>query len=135
MGTRFLLFLRKATGTLALSVILLALEEAGDMKTSILMSVFAVLLAFVFMSCAMSEISWSMKENTPNPLRQIVGLPSVAIGNLNPSARNPGVEILCTGLFDVPGGYCTYFAPGVPFIYFPMASNFTVIENSTRSEK
>ncbi len=43
-----------------------------------------------------------------------MGLSSVAVGNLNPSARNPGIELLCTGLYDVPGGYCNYFTLGVP---------------------
>jgi hypothetical protein len=104
------------------------------MKTNMIISIIAVLLTFVFLSSAASEIVWSAKENNPESLRQIVGLPSIAIGNLNPSARNPGVELLCTGLYDVPGGYCNYFALGVPFIDFPMASNFTIIRNSTESE-
>jgi len=94
------------------------------MKSRILVLLIVVLLTFVFLSCSLSEISWSMKENAPNSLRQIVGLPSVAIGNLNPSARNPGLELLCTGLYDVPGGYCNYFALGVSFINFTMAGNF-----------
>ncbi len=89
----------------------------------------AILLTFVFVSCAVSEISWSSKENHTDSLRQVVGLPSIAVGNLSPSARNPGVEALCTGLYDVPGGYCNYFSMGVPFINFPMATNFTVIES------
>jgi hypothetical protein len=53
----------------------------------------------------------------------------VAVGNLNPSARNPGLELLCTGMYDVPGGYCYYNAWGVPFAGFPMATNFTIIGN------
>jgi hypothetical protein len=90
-----------------------------------------ILLSFVFISCLVSEISWSLKENNPDPIRQAIGLPSVAVGNLSPSARNPGVELLCTGIYDVPGGYCNYFTMGVSFITFPMASNFTVINNQT----
>jgi hypothetical protein len=89
----------------------------------------AILLAFVFISCAASEISWSMKKNNEASLRFVVGLPSVAVGNLSPSARNPGVEVLCTGLYDVPGGYCNYFSMGIPFIGFPMATNFTIVES------
>ena len=96
------------------------------MKSRIFLFLVVSLLAFVFLSCALSEISWLTKENSPNTLRQVVGLPSVAIGNLNPSARNPGVEILCTGLYDVPGGYCNYFALGVPFINFTAVGNFTI---------
>ncbi len=88
----------------------------------------AVLTVFVVFVCAANEISWSTKENNPDALREIVGLPSIAVGNLNPSARNPGLELLCTGLYDVPGGYCSYFAPGVPYINFTMASNFTTGE-------
>jgi hypothetical protein len=87
-----------------------------------------ILVTFVFVSCAVSEISWSTKEKNAGSLRYIVGIPSIAVGNLSPAARNPGTEVLCTGLYDVPGGYCNYFSMGVPFIDFPMATNFTVIE-------
>ena len=96
------------------------------MKNRIILGLLAVLLTFVILSCVASEISWSMKQSNSDPLRQVVGLPSVAVGNLNPSARNPGLELLCTGLYDVPGGYCNYFALGVPFVNFKMANNFTV---------
>jgi hypothetical protein len=105
------------------------------MKSKMLIYAIAILLTFVFVSCVLSEISWSMKETHTDSLRYVVGLPSVAVGNLSPSARNPGVEVLCTGLYDVPGGYCNYFSMGVPFISFPMASNFTVISNSTDGGK
>jgi hypothetical protein len=105
------------------------------MKSKVLIYVIVVLLAFVLVSCVVSEISWSMKENHIDSLRYVVGLPSVAVGNLSPSARNPGVEVFCTGLYDVPGGYCNYFSMGVPFISFPMASNFTIIGNFTESGK
>jgi hypothetical protein len=104
------------------------------MKPKILIYAIAILLTFVIGSCALSEVSWSMKENTADSLRSAVGLPSLAVGNLSPSARNPGVEILCTGLYDVPGGYCNYFSMGVPFIDFP-AANFTVISNTTEGGK
>jgi hypothetical protein len=91
-----------------------------------------VLLVFILGSCAASEISWSMRDsNDSDALRQLTGLPSVAVGNLNPSARNPGVEVFCTGLYDVPGGYCNYFSMGTPFVDFKMATNFTVTNNST----
>jgi hypothetical protein len=99
------------------------------MKSRILVLTIAILLAFVFVSCSLSEISWAIKESNNDSLRYVVGLPSVAVGNLSPSARNPGVEVLCTGLYDVPGGYCNYFSMGVPYTGFPMATNFTVIES------
>jgi hypothetical protein len=101
------------------------------MKSKVLIYAIAILLTFVTVSCVASEISWSMKESQSDSLRYVVGLPSVAVGNLSPSARNPGVEFLCTGLYDVPGGYCNYYSMGVPFVSFQMASNFTVISNST----
>jgi hypothetical protein len=91
------------------------------MKTKTFLAMATVLLVFVSLSCLASELSWSAKANSPDSLRQIVGLPSIVVGNLNPSARNPGLEILCTSLYDVPGGYCYYFAPGLP------VTNFTVI--------
>ncbi len=105
------------------------------MKTRILLSLIALLLVLVAASTVASEISWSIKENNPDVLRQVVGLPSLAVGNLNPSARNPGVELLCTGLYDVPGGYCSYFSSSVSYIGFPMATNFTVIQNFTGSDR
>jgi len=105
------------------------------MKSRVLIYAIAILLTFVFVSCVASEVSWSLKENNNDSLRYVVGLPNVAVGNLSPSARNPGVEVLCTGLYDVPGGYCNYFSMGVPFISFPMATNFTVISNFTEAGK
>jgi hypothetical protein len=99
------------------------------MKSRTMIYVLAILLVFVFGSCVVSEISWSMKENAPDSLRQMVGLSSLAVGNLNPSARNPGVEFLCTGLYDVPGGYCNYFTMGVPFTNFSLPTGFTVVNN------
>ncbi len=96
------------------------------MRTRTLLCLTAALLAVVLVSTLLSEVFWSMKDNGADPLRQVVGLPSIAVGNLSPSARNPGVELLCTGFYDVPGGYCSYFTQGVPLINFPMAHNFTV---------
>jgi hypothetical protein len=87
----------------------------------------ALLLVFVSVSCLASELSWSAKAENPDYLRQLVGLPSVAVGNLNPSARNPGLEYLCTSLYDVPGGYCYYFTSGLP------VTNFTIIANISKS--
>ena len=92
------------------------------MKSRTLLMVLAALIAVVAVACATSEISWSTKTNSPDALRQTVGLPSIAIGNLNPSARNPGLEVLCTGLYDAPGGYCYYFTDGVPYINFTIVS-------------
>jgi hypothetical protein len=86
-----------------------------------------VLVFFVFISCIASELDWLNKESTSDPIREIVGLPSIAVGNLNPAARNPGLEILCTGLYDSPGGYCSYYTNGVPFFNYA-SGNITVSE-------
>lgn len=93
-----------------------------------------ILLIFVFSSCTTSELSWSMNETSPDSMRQLLGLPSVAVGNLNPSARNPGLEFLCTGFYDVPGGYCNYFSMGTPFTDLSIPKNFE-ITNSTKGVK
>jgi hypothetical protein len=84
---------------------------------------------FVSLSCIASEVSWANKEKVVDPTRELVRLPSVAIGNLSPAARNPGLEIFCTGLYDTPGGYCTYFTDGVPFTGFPPGGNITAIND------
>jgi len=96
------------------------------MKNRIILILFGALLVFIAVSYAANQISWSTKENTFDPTREVVGLPSIAIGNLSPSARVPGLELLCTALYDVPGGYCGYFTDGVPFIAFPIGGNITV---------
>jgi len=98
------------------------------MNPKILIYIIVLLLAFVFISCSLSEFFWSTRSNSEDNLRYVIGLPSIAIGNLSPAARNPGIEVLCTGIYDVPGGYCIYFSPGVPYIEFPMANNFTINE-------
>ena len=80
----------------------------------------------VLILCAASEFSWNIKEQTQQPIRTIIGLPSIAIGNLNPTARNPELEIFCTGLYDQPGGYCYYFSNGVPFVDYQYLANITL---------
>jgi hypothetical protein len=88
------------------------------------------LIALIAFSCLANELSWSSKEASPDPVREIVGLPSIAVGNLNPAARNPGLEVLCTAFYDTPGGYCSYFTDGVPFINFTAVGNITVSDNT-----
>ena len=97
---------------------------------TILISV-AVLLAIVFTSCVISEMAWLSRQNSPDALRKLLGLPSIAVGNLSPAARNPGLELFCTGLYDTPGGYCSYFTDGVPFINFKFGGNVTLGGNGT----
>jgi hypothetical protein len=85
------------------------------------------MLLFIVASCVLSEASWTSKENGAAPLAKTIGLASLVVGNLNPSARNPGLELFCTSLYDNPGGFCNYFAPGVP------PENFKVNVNVTAS--
>jgi hypothetical protein len=72
-----------------------------------------VLAVFIASSCLQSELAWANITNNPQPLRQLTGLPSLAVGNLSPATRNPGLET-CTSFYDVPGGFCSYYAPGAP---------------------
>ena len=84
-----------------------------------------VLIIANLLVCLVSEYSWSIKSNSSDSLRKLVGLPSVAVGDLNPAARNPGLEPLCASFYDVPGGYCSYFAQGVSVVNLTLACNIT----------
>jgi hypothetical protein len=97
------------------------------MKTRTLLLAMCGMLIFVFLSCAVSEIGWS-QESSSDSLQQILGLPSLAVGNLNPSARNPGFEALCVALSDSPGGYCYYFTSGIPPANLKIYTNITLGE-------
>jgi hypothetical protein len=90
--------------------------------------IICALMVFIFISAITSEWTWTNKEQVSSPMREAVGLPSIAIGNLNPASRNPGLELFCTGLLDTPGGYCTYFINGVPLLNFTLSGNITVSE-------
>jgi hypothetical protein len=96
------------------------------MRNKTLLIATASLLLFVLVSCAASEISWSITNSKTDSLRQLVGLPSIAEGNLNPASRNPALEIMCTSLYDSPGGYCYYFTNGIPITNITVISNVTV---------
>jgi len=100
------------------------------LRGRIVLLVVAALMIYVSLSCLISEVSWAAKWTTTDSLRELVGLPSLSVGNLNPAVRNHGCEILCTGLYDVPGGYCNYFTLGVSFVNFPMNWNITVSDRS-----
>jgi hypothetical protein len=100
------------------------------MKGKKMALIVGVLIFFIALSCASSELSWANKEATPDTVREAVGLPSIAVGNLNPAARNPGMELFCTGLYDTPGGYCDYFADGVPYINSDINDTVTVSDKS-----
>ncbi len=85
------------------------------------------LIVFVLVSCVLSEVSWSNKMKQTDSVRQYVGLSSIIVGNLNPSARSAGLEFLCTSLYDAPGGYCYYFVPGVPDMDLAINLNITKV--------
>jgi len=93
-----------------------------------LLSVFFLVLLVLICSLG-SELNWTYKEQVAEPLRRVTGLPSLAIGNLSPAARNPGLEMICTSLFDLPGGYCYYYEIGVPFEDYQYFGNITLKGN------
>ncbi len=64
-----------------------AFEGADEVKTRTMLAATTAMLVFVFLSCLASELSWSNKEDSSSSMRQLIGLPSIAIGNLNPSAK------------------------------------------------
>jgi hypothetical protein len=99
------------------------------MKNRTMLMIVVLLPSLVLVSCVLNEMAWLNKEKSPDPLREVLGLPSIAVGNLNPAARNPGLELFCTGLYDTPGGYCNYFTDGVPFLSFRSSGNVTLEEN------
>jgi hypothetical protein len=96
------------------------------MKNRTMLTIVVLLPILVLASCVFNELAWAAKEETPDPLREVLGLPSITVGNLNPAARNPGLELFCTGLYDTPGGYCNYFTDGVPFISFKLGGNVSL---------
>jgi len=99
------------------------------MKTRTILLLVVILPLIVLASCVVSEMSWLEKENVQSSFNQFSGLPSIAVGNLNPASRNPGLELFCTGLYDVPGGYCSYYSSGIPFNDFKFLANITVSES------
>ena len=96
------------------------------MRAKTILVLVTMLTAVVLIASVASEIWWADKKSAVDSARRLVGLPGIAIGNLSPAARNPGLEILCTGLYDTPGGYCSYFTNGVPFTGFPSGGNITI---------
>ncbi len=95
------------------------------MRVNLLLTT-TMLTAIVLTTCLFSEYSWIAKSSGQDSLRQLVGLPSIAVGNLSPAARNPALEIMCSGLGDTPGGYCNYFTSGSPYGEAVQVSNITV---------
>jgi hypothetical protein len=97
------------------------------MKKNGFFQLICVLFLAILVSCIYSELSWSIKSSQPDALRKLVGLPSIAVGNLNPAARNPGLELLCASFYDAPGGYCSYYTAGVSAVNLTLDCNVTVV--------
>ncbi len=75
----------------------------------------AALLMFVLVLSMnlVSEQAWSdaaRRVEEEQAIRRVVGLPSIAIGTYYGATRNPLLEVYCTSLYDVPGGYCYILA-------------------------
>jgi hypothetical protein len=86
------------------------------MRLSKVVLLLIVSTSFVVVSCIQSEISWAAKDAGPNLERAVAQLPNIAVGNLSTYVRSGGLEVMCTSLYDVPGGYCFYFTPGVSIL-------------------
>jgi p-aminobenzoyl-glutamate transporter AbgT len=111
----------------AFSPIELILKEVDELNKSKFFLFIVFLIVVIVLSCAFSEVSWSIKSESPDALRKLVGLPSLAVGDLNPAARNPALEQLCTSFFDVPGGNCIYYTQGIEKTNLTLACNVTEV--------
>jgi len=99
------------------------------MKTRTILLAVVILPSIILIGCVVNEIGWLSKEQSRPEFHRVLGLPSIAVGNLNPALRNPGLELFCTGTYDVPGGYCSYYTNGVPFNDFEYLANITLSGN------
>jgi hypothetical protein len=64
------------------------------------------------------HVSYRDNSQAKVDLRQVIGLPSIAIGTSQGATRNPLLEVYCTSLYDLPGGYC--YAIAATFVDTPM---------------
>ncbi len=66
-----------------------------------------ILMSFLIVAYVLNEQDWSKKRvSEENEIRAIIGLPSIALGTKYGATRNPLLELYCTSLYDLPGGYC-----------------------------
>jgi hypothetical protein len=71
----------------------------------LLLPVLAIILTAALVSVSVySESQWSMRKYD-RALREVVALPSIAIGTNYEGTRNPLIEVFVRSLYDVPGGY------------------------------
>ena len=79
-----------------------------------------ILTVLVLLSCLFNELYWESSIQNPvkADVRKTIGLPSIAIGTNYGATRNPLLEVYCTALYDMPGGYCYIFIAS--FVGWPM---------------
>jgi hypothetical protein len=81
-----------------------------------------ILTLMVFAFCFVNELNWVVLEQNPvrQTVREVIGLPSIALGTNYGATRNPLLEVYCTSLYDIPGGYCYIYIAS--FVGWPMQS-------------
>ena len=86
----------------------------------------SIILPVLVLACfAISQVNLIQEDKETNNLRELLGFPSLAIGNLSPAARELGLQLFCTGIYDTPGGYCSYYANGVYRDFSNYVANIT----------
>jgi hypothetical protein len=78
-----------------------------------LLAITLILPIIVLSFFAVNNLAIERTDKQTDNLRKVLGFPSLAIGNLNPASRQPGLEIFCTSIYDVPGSDCHYFTYGI----------------------
>ena len=79
------------------------------------------LLLLIMTATVQSELYWRDVTSNPrpqDPIRALMGLPSLAIGTTSSATRNPILETFCTSLYDSPGGYC--YVVAASFVETPL---------------
>ena len=61
------------------------------MKEKFIIAALLLLFVAILGFYVRNESAWATRESEPQIIQQIVGLPSVAVGNLSPAARVPGL--------------------------------------------
>ncbi|MGQ9759008.1 MAG: hypothetical protein ACUVQ5_00315 [Candidatus Methanomethylicaceae archaeon] len=88
------------------------------MKKVNILPIMAVFFTLALMiTCVSNQMLWQTREYHTE-LREIIGLPSIAIGTNYEGTRNPLLEVFVRPLYDVPGGY-DYVVPS-SFIDTPL---------------
>ena len=90
-------------------------------KINLLPLVALILTIMVFALCFINELSWAVlgQSEARKTVREVIGLPSIALGTNYGATRNPLLEVYCTSLYDMPGGYCYIYIAS--FVGWPMS--------------